>query len=162
MASSVPAVIPAFKTLAAAALPAGSEIWLGAVLPVYQVGPGAVSGVATGIICQLSGIRFDEDAYAELGPSYRHEEHYNISGCLISWSGGTTGTFDQCLQDAYTCYEALAVAVANNPTLGLPTPAPRLVWMRQLSVIIAPDSGGFAQAQIEWEAQVQARVTSLT
>ena len=162
MSSSVPAVIPAFMTLATSALPAGAEIWLGAVLPVYQAGPGAVSGLSTGIICQISGITFDEDSYAELGPSYRHEEHYNLSGCVISWSGGTTGTFAQCLQDAYTAYSALSVAVANNPTLGLPTPAPRLVWMRQLSVAIAPDSNGFAQAQVEWEAQVQSRVTSLT
>lgn len=160
MSSSVPAVIPAFMSVAKGAMSAGAQVWLSNVMPVQQPGPGTVSDVGSGITLQIHAVHFDEDEPGELGPSYRHEEHYNIQCLLTAWSGGQN--FPQLLQDVYTEYDKLSVAVANNPTLGLPTPAPRLVWMRQLGLNIGPDARGFAKCEIQFEAQVQARVTSLT
>lgn len=160
MSSSVPAVVPAFISLAKTAFPAGAQVWFGTVMPVNQSGPGNVSGVASGITLQIPGIHFNEDEFAELGPSYRHEEHYNIEGLLTAWSGGQD--YAQLLQDVYTEYANLTIALANNPTLGLNNPVPRLAWPRQLGVNPTPDAQGFASVQIQFEVEVQARVTSLT
>lgn len=162
MSHSVPLVIPALESLAISALPQGTQWWLGEVLPPFQAGPGQVENESTGIIVQIKTIHFEEDAYAELGPNFKHEEHYSIEGCVVSWSGGTWGTFDQCLQDAYTAYSMLTKAIGNNPTLGLTGIIPRIAWPRQRSVLLGPDFKGFAQAQIEFEIYVEARVPSLT
>lgn len=163
MSSSVPAVIPAFLSLAQGALTAGAQVWFGSVAPVFQSTSGSVSGVTSGITLQVSGVHFDEDTFGEIGPNYRHEEHYNIVGCVIASGNGPPETINATLlQDAYTEYNNLTVAVSNNPTLGLPTPAPRLAWPRQLGVVPTPAANGMPMVQIQFEIQVQARVNSLT
>lgn len=163
MSSSVPAVIPAFISLAQSALTAGAQVWFGSVTPVYQPTSGSVSSVTSGITLQISSVHFDEDTFGEMGPLYRHEEHYNIVGCVIAWGNGPPETINAILlQDAYTEYDNLSVAVSNNPTLGLPTPAPRLAAPRQLGVAPTPAANGMPMVQIEFEIQVQARVNSLT
>lgn len=162
MSSSVPAVIPAFVTLATNALPSGAQVWLGTVLPAnFQSGPGDVTGVTSGVTLQITGVHFLEDMFAELGPSYRHEEHYNIECTLCAWNGGPPD-FTQPMADVYAMYADLTVAVSNNPTLGLTTPKPRLAWPRQLDFSPAPDPFGRTAGTITFEVQVQARVESLT
>lgn len=160
MSSSVPAVIPAFKALAISALPAGSQVWLGTTLPVNQAPPGSVTGISSGITLLITGIHFLEDEFAELGPMFRHEEHYNIEASLMAWAGDNN--FDARTADAYAVYADLTVAISNNPTLNLPTPAPRLAWPRQLDYMPAPTAFGQSTATISFEVEVQARVTSLT
>ena len=129
-------------------------------MPVSQAPPGSVTGISSGITLLITGIHFLEDAFAELGPTYRHEEHYNIEASLIAWAGDIN--FDQRTADAYAVYADLTVAIANNPTLDLPTPAPRLAWPRQLDYIPAPTAFGQSSATISFEVEVQARVPSLT
>lgn len=160
MASSVPLVLPAFKALAVSALPAGSQVVQSTVLPAYQPGPGEVVGELAGITLQILGAHFTLDSYAELGPNFKHEEHYSIPCELTAWAGDPN--YDQRTQDAYQAYNALMIAVANNPTLGLPDPKPRIAWTRQLDFTPSPDAFGRPAGIIRFEVQVQARVTSLT
>lgn len=165
MSSSVPVVLPAFKALATTALPAGSQVWTGSVMPVQQPGPGDVTGIASGAWLQIKGIHFDADQFAEMGPTYKHEEHYNIECELCVWRGGgnydTSVDFDQCVQDVYAVYADLTIALGNQIRLNQTDPnVPRLAWPRQLSLVIAPDALGRPSACIDFEVQVQARVTS--
>lgn len=160
MASSVPKVIPAFKALAASALPSGSQIVFATVLPRWQAKPGDVATIGSGATLQITGIHFTQDAPGELGPLYRHEEHYSILCSLCAWAGDWD--FDSRLQDAYTLYSDLSIAISSNPTLGLTTPKPRLAWPRQLDVSPGPDAFGRSGVTITFEVQVQARVESLT
>lgn len=163
MSTSVPAVIPAFMTLATNALPSGAQVWLGTVLPAnFQPGPGDVTGVTSGVTLQITGVHFLEDGFAEMGPSYRHEERYNIECSLCAWNGGPPEGFAQCMTDAYAMYADLSIALANNPTLGLTTPKPRLAWPRQLDFSPSPDAFGRIAGTITFEVQVQARVEAFS
>lgn len=147
MSSSVATAIPAFITICQNALPAGFQVALGQIFTPY-VSPQTLL---------ITGIHFTEDEYAELGPTYRHEEHYNIECSLCS----TAGDNDQStrLQEVYALYKDIQVAVANNPTLNSNV---RLGWCRQLDYTPTYDAKGFSVGQLSFEVQVQARVTSLT
>src|SRR5579859_2819506 len=158
MSSSVPVVLPAFKTLVTSALPVGSTIWTGAVMPVAQAGPGDVTGIASGVILQIISVHFDADQFAESGPTYKHEEHYNIQCSLCAWAGDDN--YDQRVQDVYTAYADLSIAIGASPRLGLGADQIRLAWPRQLSLSITPDALWRSSACIDFEVQVQARVAS--
>jgi hypothetical protein len=162
MASSVPLVVPAFKTLAASALPVGTQIVHSTILPIYQPGPGEVSGQASGMTLQITGVHFSADEFAELGPTYRHEEHYSLLCTLIAWVGVAQDDYAQLTQDVYAAYDDLLVAISNDFTLGLTTPIPRIAWPRQLDFTTGPDAFGRPAAIITFEIQVQARVPSLS
>jgi hypothetical protein len=167
MSSSVPFAVPAFKTLATGALPLGSQIATGSVLPAFQANTGNVNAIGSAITLQIEGVHFNEDEFAELGPTYRHEEHYNIQCCLYAWAGDAD--YDQRLQDAYLAYDPLSVAVANAPELNLSNNGTfaggswfRLAWTRQLDLTLVPSAQGFSTAQLTFEVQCQARVASLS
>lgn len=162
MSSSVPAAIPAFIDLATSALPQGTLVWLGTVMPVNQPGPYTVEGINAGVSLQITGVSFDEDAFAELGPNYKHEEHYNITCCLCAWAGDQD--YAQRTQDVYAAYKDLSSAVGTSPTLNIPANQGtfRLAWTRQLSFTPCPDAFGRSSGVIEFEVSCQARVTSLS
>jgi hypothetical protein len=130
-----------------AALPAGFQVREGSIFGP-RVDPAALL---------ITGLHFTQDAYAELGPTYRHEEHYNIQ-CVLCASQGVD---DQAslLGTTYGFYSAISVAVANHPDLNSTC---RLGWCRQLDYAMGYDGKGFAVATLTFEVQVQARVTSLT
>lgn len=146
MSSSVPNAIPAFTSIAQAALPAGFQVTLGTVFGPY-VSPQTLL---------ITGVHFNEDEYAELGPRYQHEEHYTVACSLCS----TAGDNDQPtrLQEVYALYKDILVAVANNPTLNSNV---RLAWCRQLNYSPANDARGWSVGQLDFEVEVQARVDSL-
>ena len=161
MSSSVPAVLQALVSQATTALPAGSQIVMATVLPAnFQAGPGEVATVSSGVTLQITGVRIAMDEFAVLGPNYTHEERYNIACTLCAWAGDPD--FTQRMLDVYTIYADLSVAIANLPTLGLVTPAPRLVQTRQLGFVPGPDPFGRPAGTITFEVGVQARVQSLT
>lgn len=163
MSSSVPAVLSAYKTVATNALPVGTQIVFSSVLPAaYQAGPGDVQSVGSGVTLQVPSVHFLQDAYAELGPNYKHEERYNIMSTLCTWVGMVPDDFSQLVQDVYTCYADLSIAINSALTLGLPDPKPRIAWPRQLDMVAGPDPFGRPAATITFELEVQARVESLS
>lgn len=154
MASSVPLAVPAFISLCQGALPASFTVKLGTIFGPY-VPPQALL---------ITGVHFTEDAYAELGPSYRHEEHYNIA-CALTVSQGGPDDEPDLMQSVYALYEDVSVAVANNPTLPTPqntTGTVRLGWCRQLDYEPTYDAvKAMMQGVLTFEVECQARVTSL-
>jgi hypothetical protein len=156
VASSVPSVVPAYVTLLQGALPATAQVVLGSVFPVF-VGAQAVI---------ITDVHFTYDEYAELGPLYRHEEHYTLKCCLYN-----TGGLFQDLPDiqaltvaTYALYSDVSTAVANNPTLGLNLGASgffRMAWPRQLDFCPDFDIKGMANGRLEFEVDCQARMQSL-
>lgn len=146
MSSSVPTALPAFQAIVAAALPAGFNVQLGTNFSPY----------ITPQTLLITGIQFTEDQYAELGPRYQHEEHYNIE-CALASSAGDNDQATR-LQEVYTLYKDISVAVANNPRLSNTV---RLGWCRQLDYTPGYDPKGMSVGQLTFEVQVQARVDSL-
>jgi hypothetical protein len=146
VSSSLPNALPAFVSIATAALPTGFQIKEGAIFGPY-IAPQALL---------ITGIHFTQDAYAELGPSYKHEEHYSIQCALCS----AQAPDDQAsrLLEVYSSYSLISVAVANNPTLNGTI---RLAWTRQLDYSMGYDPK-FSVGTLTFEVQCQARVTSLT
>ena len=147
MSASAPIAVPAFMAVAAAALPANFQIREGSIFGP-RIDPSTLL---------VTGIHFLVDEYAELGPRYQHEEHYNIQ-CALATS---TGVDDQAstLQAVYALYELLSVAVANNPTLNQTV---RLAWCRQLDYSMGYDAKGLTVGVLMFEVQIQVRVNSLS
>lgn len=147
MSSSLPNALPAFVSIATAALPAGFQVKEGSIFGPY-VSPQALL---------ITGVHFTEDAYGEMSPIYRHEEHYSIQCALC----GSLGIDDQAslIATMYGLYSNISVAIANNPNLNNTV---RLAWTRQLDYVMSYDSKGFSVGTVQFEVQCQARVTSLT
>lgn len=159
MASSVPLAVPAFISLMQGVLPANSQVVLGTAFPVYA--QDAVTAVT------VEDIHFTQDEYAELGPTYRHEEHYNISCCLYNTGGMYQDEADvsALMVATYVIYNDISVVVANNPTLGLSLTGGswfRLGWCRQLDYSPAFDIAGRSFGKLEFEIECQARMVSLS
>ena len=147
MSSSVPAAIPAFVSIVQAALPAGFQVREGAIFGP-RIDPQALL---------ITGIHFTEDTFGEMSPAYRHEEHYEIQ-CALAASQGVD---DQAslLTQLYGIYADISLAIANNPDLNKTV---RLAWTRQLDYSMGYDGKGLTVAVLQFEVQVQVRVTSLT
>jgi hypothetical protein len=148
MSSSVPAAVPAFIAICQAALPTGFLVKEGSVFGPYAAQQALL----------VTGLHFTQDSYAELGPNYKHEEHYNIQ-CALSV---VQGNDDQAsvLTTVYSFYNPITVAVANNLDLNHTT---RLGWCRQLDYQMGYDAvKGWTIGTLRFEVEVQARVTSLS
>jgi hypothetical protein len=145
-------------TLAAAALPSTAMVWLGATPPTF-VAP---------VILLITDVHFTLDNYAEMAPTYKHEEHYNIECCLFNlWPGPPTAdnaTQLTAMTNTYSLYDSVTVAVATNPTLGLNygTTGFRLAWCRQTDYAPYYDTNGKAFGKLEFTVECQARVPSLS
>lgn len=147
MSASLPNALPAFMSIAQAALPTDFQVALGAVL---------LSPYAAPQTLLVLGANFTEDAFAELGPTYRHEEHYSIRCNLTSFAGDR----DQLarLAETYALYKSILIAVAAAPTLNGTV---RLAWCSQLGYTPMADSKGMTFGSLDFEVQCQARVDSL-
>lgn len=156
MSSSVPIALPAFITLAESVLPANTSVIFNPTPPPF---------IAQQMLL-ITGIRFTQDAYAELGPNYRHEEHYNINCCLFQTGGmyNDQGSVQALVGTTYDIYDDLTVAIAQNPTLDIAqdTIGFRIAWTRQLSYMPSIDSKGMAFAALSFEVYCEARVLSLS
>jgi hypothetical protein len=159
MASSVPSVIPAFISLIQGALPANAQVALGTTFTI----PAAEATTAV----LVSAVRFTQDEYAELGPTYRHEEHYDIICCLYNTGGMYQDEpgLSALMVATYALYNDISVAVATNPTLGLTLGGGssfRLGWCRQLEYDPAFDITGRSFGKLDFEVECQARMVSLS
>lgn len=147
MSSSLPNALPAFMSIATAALPTN-----------FQVREGAIFGPRVDPQTLLiTGVHFLADEYGEISPAYRHEEHYNIQ-CALSASQGTD---DQAslLATVYGLYSDISIAVANNPNLNNTV---RLAWTRQLDYMMGYAANSLTVGTLMFEVQCQARVNSLS
>lgn len=157
MASSVPLSVPAFISVIQGALPSTAIVQLSTVPPTF----------AAPQLVLVEGIRFSEDEYAELGPTYRHEERYNLMCCLYNQGGLYEDEPDMSalMVATYTLYNDISVAVANNPTLGLSLSGGssfRLGWCRQIAYTPAIDARGMSFGKLDFEVECQARMVSLS
>jgi hypothetical protein len=146
VSSSVPNAIPAFISIAQAALPASFTVRFSQVFNPY-VAPQSLL---------ITGVTFNVDEFAELGPRYQHEEHYNLECCLVSTAGNDDPMTR--LSEVYALYKDITIAVAAKPTLNGTV---RLAWCRQLSYEPTTDAKGLGVGQLNFEVQVEARVDSL-
>jgi hypothetical protein len=147
MSSSVPIAVPAFMSVAKVALPSD-----------FQVREGQIFGPRIDPQTLLiTGVHILVDEYAELGPLYRHEEHFNIQ-CALATSGGKDDQPSR-LQEVYVLYDLLSIAVASQPTL---TGTVRLAWCRQLDYAMGYDAARLSVGVLSFEVQCQARVESLS
>lgn len=156
MASSVPSVLPAFISLLEGALPATAQVVLGSVFPVFVGGQSVI----------VTDVHFTLDEIFELGPTYRHEEHYTISCCLYNNGGRIQDEPDiQALAVAtYALYNDISVAISNSPTLGLNLGSNgffRMAWPKQLDFCPDFDISGMANGRLEFAVDCQARMQSL-
>lgn len=145
MSASLPNSLPAFISIATAALPAGFNIQLGAIFSPY-VTPQSLL---------ITGVHFTEDTYAELGPRYQHEEHYAIRCSLASYAGNNDQPTR--LQEVYGLYKDVSTAIAQKATLNGTV---RLAWCAQLDYSPAYDANGMTVGQLDFEVLCEARVDS--
>lgn len=146
MSASLPSSIPALVTIAQGALPTNFQVALSKVPPVYVPSQSLL----------ITGVRFSKDAYAELGPTYRHEEQYTVSCSLFSSAGGSDALAR--LQEVYSLYTAIQEAIANNPTLNATV---RLAWPKQQAFTPGADANGLDVGQLDFQVYCEVRVTSL-
>lgn len=146
MTTSIPAAIDQIMTIAGNSLPAG-----------FQVRFDSISGMNVGQQqLLLTGVRVTYDSYAELGPNYKHEEHFNVTSQLI----GAIGNDDTIglKNTIYGLYDDLAIAIATLPDLNGHV---RLAWCRQLGYTPTHDANGKTLGVLDFEIEIQARVDSL-
>jgi hypothetical protein len=147
MAASAPLAVPQFIVIATAALPSGFQVRMGTIFGV-NVQPQALL---------VTGVRFNQDEIAVLGPAYRHEEHYVINCSLTTVEGDPDGLPDR-MQEVYGLYNLVSVAVANNPTLNSTV---RIAQCKQLEFIPSYDPKGFSVGQLDFEVACEQRVDAL-
>lgn len=148
MATSIPQAVPQFISIAQAALPSGFQIQFGTIFDP-NIQPQALL---------VTGVNVILDAYAEMSPVYRHEEHYNIE-CTLSGLSGQPGQDAVIFSQVYQLYDDIAIAVANNPNLNNTV---RLAWCRQLKYQPGRDAKGLLVGTLDFEVQCQQRVNSLS
>lgn len=147
MSTSIPLAVPAFIAIATAALPANFQVRFDTQFDT-RIDPKALL---------VTGVRVTEDAAGELGPNYRHEEHYDIVCQLCS----TAGNDDEAtrMAEVYALYDLISVAIANAPTLN---DTVRTAWTRQLGYSPTHDPKGFSVGCLDFEVSVTNRATSLS
>jgi hypothetical protein len=153
--TAVPSTIQAIVSIFAIANPIDSNnrpimVWYGQELGVF----------AEPTTIEINGVSMTQEP-AELGPNFRREEEFLVHCKITVFSGEGTSDQDHFnrMNDAWTIWKALQVAVANNPTLNnnvryaefvsvddLPTTTPR----------------GNAMHQLAFELRCEQRVSSLS
>lgn len=147
MTATAQTVLPEFIDVLADALPADFQVRFAAQFGVYEDNQALL----------ITGIHFTEDQYAELGPRYQHEEHYNLQCKLISAAGNDD--HDSRFQEVYGFYATIQETLANNPSLNQTC---RLAWARQLDYSALSDpTKGWSIGELSFEVQIQARANSL-
>lgn len=135
--SAIPGALAAWMTLATDTLPDGSTVWYGEELPTY-------SAPVTLQITEIQGDQFP----AEIGPRYRREETFSFI-CLLTCYQGGPQDFPAILGNVMTQFDALALAVGNNPSLTAPDASVQVVRYAQVgNFIISAVSDQNAQSAV--------------
>lgn len=147
MSSKQPDAIKAFLAIATAALPAGTQIWLGKALPQY----------VADITLQVNGTLNGRQRPAEMSPGYRREEEFDIA-CKLTVCAGDED-YAQRMTDTFALFKDITVAVANNWTLN-----DTVRYAAPVEVNFTPDStaAGMTMGILDFTVNCQVRITSLT
>lgn len=146
MASSIPGAVAYYKALATTALPATAQVFMARELQAY-VAP---------VTLQITGITGDQE-WATLAPDLQREETYSILCCLTTYQGDAD--FDSRLQEAFTNFELITLALGNDPTLGGHV---RLCTVGDFNVVPEGDVKGQSICQLDFAVRCEQRVSSLT
>lgn len=155
--TSIPGAVNYLFTLFQTAYPIDANnvpvmVWFGTEL-------GAFSAPTT---IEINGIDPGDQEPAELGPNYKREETYAIKCKISVFSGsGANGATDFLarMNDVFTVWKALEIAVANDPTLGGNV---RFAEFGDMAYEPTTDGSGRATGCITWCVRCQQRVTSLS
>lgn len=127
-------------------------IWFGVTLTTFSA-PTTI---------EINEVEPADQEPAELGPSYRREELYSIKCKITVFNGeGSNGASDFLarMNDCFTVWKALAVAVANDFTLGGNV---RYAEVGELCYEPTTDGSGRAMGCLTWVIRCSQRVTSLS
>jgi len=129
--------------------------------PLYTVWFGNELGVfATNNCIEINAVSGDQ-VPAELGPDYRREEVFSVH-CRITVIRGDASdpaSYLGCMTDAWTTFNALEVAVANNPTL---TQVVRFSELGEMEYEPTTTGQGLAMGVLTFVVRCSQRVNSLT
>lgn len=126
-------------------------VWLGAELGVF----------AAPTTIEINGVDAVLREWASLGPDYMIEEQYSIK-CKLSifvGEGSAITDFLGVMNSAWSIWETLEIAVANNPTLDGNV---RLCWFDETNYEPTTDAMGRAMGVISWVIKCEARVSTLS
>lgn len=146
MPTSIPQAVPAFISIAQAALPSTVQVRF-----AQRFGPFIAPQTLL-----ITNVRITKDDFAELGPTYRHEEHFAIECTMCS----AVGNDDEATRmlEVFNNYSLVSVAVANNPTLNNTV---RVCHCQQIDYGPTYDPKGFSVGELTFAVDCEARVTSL-
>lgn len=153
--SAIPGALAAFMALATATLPSGSTVWFGEELPTYSAP----------VTLQITEIQGDQNP-AEMGGRYRREETFSLI-CLLSMYQGGAQDFPTIFGNVMAQFNALALAVGNNPSLIAYTAEPGVQPVRYAQVgsfIVTPnsDQNGQSAVTLSFALRCAQRVESLS
>jgi hypothetical protein len=132
-----------------------------AAYPLYTVWVGNELGVfATTDTIEINSVSADQ-APAELGPSYRREEVFSVH-CRITVIRGDASdpaSYLGAMTDAFTIFNGLEAAVANNPTL---TQVVRFAELGEMEYDPTTTAQGMSMAVLSFVVRCSQRVNSLS
>lgn len=151
--SAIPGTLAAFMALAAETLPEGATVWFGEELGTYSAP----------VTLQITEITGDQQP-AEIGARYRREETFNLV-CLLTCYQGGPQVFPSVLGDVMAQFNALALAVGDNPSLTGPDDTVQVARYCQVgNFIITPnsDQNGMSAVTLSFALRCAQRVESLS
>lgn len=151
--SAIPGALAAFMALGAKTLPQDSTIWFGKELSVFSAP----------ITLQITEITGDQGP-AEIGGRYRREETFAFVCLLTAYQGGPQ-VFPDILASVMAQFNALALAVGNNPSLTAPGATVQVVRESQVgNFIITPttDQNEMSAVTLSFALRCAQRVESLS
>lgn len=155
--SAIPGTLPYLVTLFGNAYPMDADnvpvlVWFGAELTTFS-SPTTI---------EINGIDVADQEPAELGPNYKREETFTVKCKITVFNGeganGSTDFLDR-MNDCFTVWKALVIAVANDPTLGGNV---RFAENGEMAYLPTTDATGRATGTLIWGVRCQQRVTSLS
>lgn len=154
--SAIPGTLTAFMSLATAVLPTGSTVWFGEELPTYS----------TPVTLQITEIQGDQTP-AEIGQRFRREETFQLVCLLTIYQGGPQDVFAPLLGQVMTQFNALALAVGNDPSLSAYAPDSSVQTVRFCQVgnfIVTPatDGNGMSAVTLSFALRCAQRIESLS
>lgn len=159
--SAIPGAIVAFMSLAQETLPANSTVYFGSELPAY-------TNPYTLQITEATG----DQEYVEIGSRYRRDETFSLT-CQLSYYDGSPASpvggdqFIDLLNNVMSQFQALSLAVGNNPSLTTysspsVTQAVRIAEVGNFIITPATDANGRCAVTLSFALRCVQRVESIS